>query len=227
MLPSPQYSSWDGNQINSVAMKIEVLNIKGEQTGRSVELSDDIFGQVPNEHAVYLAVKQYLANQRQGTHKAKERGEIAGSTRKLHRQKGTGGSRKGSINNPLYRGGGRVFGPRPRNYSFQLNKKVKRLARVSALSVKASSGAIMVLEDFSFDAPRTKDFKAIISNLKLDTQKTILVTAELERELLLSSRNLQKMELTRAADLNVYQILNNQMLVLSESAVSKLQESLA
>jgi large subunit ribosomal protein L4 len=208
-------------------MKLDVFNIKGEQTGRTVELSDEIFGQTPNEHAVYLAVKQYLAHQRQGTHKAKERGEIAGSTRKLHRQKGTGGSRKGSINSPVFRGGGRVFGPRPRNYDIRLNKKLKTLARVSALSSKASAGSIMILEDFSFDAPKTKEFQAILSNLKVDGKKALLVTAELERSLLLSSRNLKKAAVARAIDLNVYQILNSDTIVLSESAVAKLQESIA
>lgn len=208
-------------------MKLDVFNIKGEQTGRSVELSDDIFGQAPNEHAVYLAVKQYLAHQRQGTHKSKERGEIAGSTRKLHRQKGTGGSRKGSINSPTFRGGGRVFGPRPRNYTVRLNKKVKSLARASALSSKASAGSIMILEDFSFDAPKTKEFQAILTNLKVDGHKALIVTADLERELLLSSRNLKRADVARATDLNVYQILNSDTIVLSESAVAKLQESFA
>ena len=208
-------------------MKLDVLNTQGEKTGRTVELSDDIFGQTPNEHAVYLAVKQYLAHQRQGTHKAKERGEIAGATRKLHRQKGTGGSRKGSINNPLFRGGGRVFGPRPRNYGIRLNKKVKQLAKASALSAKASAGSIVVLEDFSFDAPKTKEFKSILSNLNLEGQKTLVVTADLERELLLSSRNLQRADVARAADLNVYQIMNTQTLVLSEGAITRIQESFA
>lgn len=208
-------------------MKLDVLNIKGEQTGRTVELSDDIFGQVPNEHAVYLAVKQYLAHQRQGTHKAKERGEVAGSTRKLHRQKGTGGSRKGDIKNPLFRGGGRVFGPRPRNYDVRLNKKVKRLAKASALSSKASAGSIVVMEDFSFDAPKTKEFMNILTNLKLDGQRTLVVTAEMDRHLLLSSRNLKRAGVARAADLNVYQILNTQTLVLSEGAVAKIEESFA
>lgn len=208
-------------------MKLDVLNTQGEKTGRTIELSADVFGQTPNEHAVYLAVKQYLAHQRQGTHKAKERGEIAGSTRKLHRQKGTGGSRKGSINNPLFRGGGRVFGPRPRNYEVRLNKKVKQIAKASALSAKASAGSIVVLEDFSFDAPKTKEFKSILTNLNLDGQKTLVVTADIERELLLSSRNLQRADVARAADLNVYQIMNTQTLVLSEGAVAKIQESFA
>lgn len=208
-------------------MKLDVLNTQGEKTGRSVDLSDKIFGAEPNEHAVYLAVKQYLAHQRQGTHKAKERGEIAGSTKKLHRQKGTGGSRKGSINNPLFRGGGRVFGPRPRKYTVRLNKKVKQLAKASALSAKASAGSIVVLEDFSFDAPKTKEFAAILNNLNLDGQKTLVVTADMERELLLSSRNLQRADVARAADLNVYQIMNTQTLVLSEGAIAKIQETFA
>ena len=208
-------------------MKLDVLNTQGEKTGRTVELSDDIFGAEPNEHAVYLAVKQYLAHQRQGTHKAKERGEVAGSTKKLHRQKGTGGSRKGDIKNPLFRGGGRVFGPRPRKYTVRLNKKVKQIAKASALSAKASAGSIVVLEDFSFDAPKTKEFKAILDNLNLDGQKTLMVTADMERELLLSSRNLQRADVARAADLNVYQIMSTQTLVLSEGAISKIQESFA
>ncbi len=208
-------------------MKIDVLNIKGEQTGRSIELSEAVFGQEPNEHAVYLAVKQYLAHQRQGTHKAKERGEIRGSRKKLHRQKGTGGSRKGDIKNPLFRGGGRVFGPRPRNYVVRLNKKVKQLAKISALSSKAEAGSIVVLEDFSFDAPKTKEFNAILGNLKLQDQKSLFVTASLERELILSSRNLKKSAVERAEDLNVYQILNSGTLVFSESAVAKIQESFA
>lgn len=204
-------------------MKLDVLNIKGEQTGRSIELPSDIFGQEPNEHAVYLAVKQYLAHQRQGTHKSKERGEIVGSTRKLHRQKGTGGSRKGSINSPTFRGGGRVFGPRPRNYTLRLNKKVKALARASALSTKAAAGSIMILEDFSFDAPKTKEFQVILNNLKVGRQKALFVTADMERELLLSSRNIKRADVARAADLNVYQILNSDAIVLSESAVARLQ----
>lgn len=208
-------------------MKIDVLNIKGEQTGRSIELSEAVFGQEPNEHAVYLAVKQYLAHQRQGTHKAKERGEIRGSRKKLHRQKGTGGSRKGDIKNPLFRGGGRVFGPRPRNYVVRLNKKVKQLARISALSSKAVAGSIVVLEDFSFETPKTKEFTTILGNLKLQGQKSLFVTANLERELILSSRNLKKSSVERAEDLNVYQILNSGTLVFSESAVAKIQESFA
>lgn len=207
-------------------MKIEVLNIQGQTTGREVDLPDNIFGIEPNEHAVYLSVKQYLANQRQGTHKSKERSEVSGSTRKLHRQKGTGGSRKGDINSPLFRGGGRVFGPKPRDYAMQLNKKVKRLARKSALSSKAAGGQIMVVEDFSFEAPKTKAYKTILSSLQLANKKCLLVTADYEKEVYLSSRNLERTAVVRAADLNTYQIMNANTLVLSESAVSKIIENL-
>ncbi|MBK6619657.1 MAG: 50S ribosomal protein L4 [Saprospirales bacterium] len=208
-------------------MKLEVLNIQGEKTGRSVDLPDNIFGIEPNEHAVYLAVKLYLANQRQGTHKAKERSEMSGSTRKLHRQKGTGGSRKGDINNPLYRGGGRVFGPRPRKYGFKLNKKVKHLARQSALSVKATAGQIMVVEDFSFDTPKTKKFLEILQNLHVFGKKTVFVTADYEKEVLLSSRNVPHTQVTRAGDLNTYQVMNSSALVLSESSIGKIVETFA
>ncbi len=205
-------------------MKIEVFNIQGQQTGRQIELPDAVFAIEPNEHAVYLSVKQYLANQRQGTHKSKERSEVSGSTRKLHRQKGTGGSRKGDINNPLYAGGGRVFGPKPRDYSFKLNKKVKRLARKSALTAKAQAGKILVVEDFSFEAPKTKAFTNILNNLKI-VGKSLLVTADLEKEVFLSSRNLPKAGVVRAGDLNTYQILNAGTLILAESAVAKLTEN--
>ncbi len=208
-------------------MKIEVLNIEGQPTGRAVELPDNIFGIEPNEHVVYLAVKQYLANQRQGTHKAKERSELSGSTRKLHRQKGTGGSRKGDINNPLYHGGARVFGPRPRDYSQKLNKKVKRLARMSALSSKAAGGQIVVVEDFSFDAPKTKAFKSILSKLSLAGHKTLMVTADYEPHVYLSSRNLQEASVVRASDLNTYEILKAQKLVIAEGALEKIKQSLA
>lgn len=208
-------------------MKIEVLNIEGQQTGRSVELPDDIFGIEPNEHVVYLAVKQYLANQRQGTHKAKERSEMSGSTRKLHRQKGTGGSRKGDINNPLYHGGARVFGPRPRDYSQKLNKKVKRLARKSALSSKAANGQIFVVEDFSFETPKTKSFKTMLGKLSVADRKTLLVTADHDAALYLSGRNLQETAVVRAADLNTYEILKAQTLILAEGALDKIKQSLA
>jgi large subunit ribosomal protein L4 len=208
-------------------MKIEVLNIEGQSTGRSVELPDAIFGIQPNEHVVYLAVKQYLANQRQGTHKAKERSEMSGSTRKLHRQKGTGGSRKGDINNPLYHGGARVFGPRPRDYSQKLNKKVKRLARKSALSSKAASGNIMVIEDFTFDAPKTKAFKHILAKLSVADRRTLFVTPDYDTKVYLSSRNLQESSVVRASDLNTYEILKAQTLVFAESAVEKIKQSMA
>jgi large subunit ribosomal protein L4 len=208
-------------------MKLEVLNIQGEKTGRSVDLPENIFGIEPNEHAVYLAVKLYLANQRQGTHKAKERNEVSGSTRKLHRQKGTGGSRKGDINNPLYRGGGRVFGPRPRDYGFKLNKKVKRLARRSALSVKAGAGQILIVEDFSFETPKTKKFLEILQNLGVAGKKTVFVTADMEMEVLRSSHNVPKTQVARAADLNTYQILNSSALVLSEGSIGKIVETFA
>ena len=206
-------------------MKLEVLNIQGEKTGRAVELPADVFGINPNEHAVYLAVKAYLAHQRQGTAKAKERSEMSGSTRKLHRQKGTGGSRKGDINNPLYRGGGRVFGPRPRDYDQKLNKKVKRLARKSALSSKALSGAIVVVEDFSFDQPRTKSYVDVLNKLQVAGQKTVFVTADFEKEVFLSGRNLPESRVVRAQDLNVYDILNARTLVLSEGSIEKIKQS--
>lgn len=204
-------------------MKIEVLNTEGQPTGRSVELPDDIFGIEPNEHVVYLAVKQYLANQRQGTHKAKERSELSGSTRKLHRQKGTGGSRKGDINNPLYHGGARVFGPRPRDYSQKLNKKVKRLARLSALSSKAAAGQIVVVEDFSFDTPKTKAYKSILSKLAAGDRKTLFVTPDYDSNVYLSSRNLQESSVVRASDLNTYEILKAQTLIFAEGALAKIK----
>ncbi len=208
-------------------MKVDVLNIQGQNTGRQIELPEAIFGIEPSEHAVYLSVKQYLAAQRQGTHKSKERSEISGSTRKLHRQKGTGGSRKGDTNNPLYMGGGRVFGPRPRKYDIKLNKKVKRLARKSALSFKAGVGKILVVEDFSFESPKTKEYLNLLLRLKLMEEKTLLITPELEKEVYLSARNLQKAEVVRASDVNTYQILHAGTLIISESAVSKIEETLA
>lgn len=208
-------------------MKVEVFNIQGEKTGRTVELPDDIFGIEPNEHSIYLSVKQYLANQRQGTHKAKERNEIAGSTRKLHRQKGTGGSRKGDIKNPLFHGGGRIFGPKPRDYSQKLNKKVKVLARKSALSSKAKGEGIVVIEDFSFEAPKTKAYTDILKKLKLDSKKTLLVTPDYEKEVLLSVRNLPKASIARAIDLNTYEILHANTLILSEGSIEKIKETFA
>ena len=207
-------------------MKLEVLNIQGENTGRSVELPENVFGVEPNEHAVYLVVKQYLANQRQGTHKSKERGEVAGSTKKLKRQKGTGTARFGDIKNPIFRGGGRIFGPRPRNYSSKLNKKVKRLARNSALSSKLSAGEIIIVEDFSFDSPKTREYINILDSLKVNGEKTLLVTSDYEREVLLSCRNIQGSHVMRATDLNTYDILKARKLILSEGAVSKIIETL-
>ena len=207
-------------------MKLDVLNIQGEKTGRSVELPEDIFGIEPNEHAVYLAVKQYRANQRQGTHKAKERNEIVGSTRKIKRQKGTGTARFGDIKNPIFRGGGRIFGPRPRSYRLKLNKKMRRLARKSALSSKAGQGQVIVVEDFSFEAPKTSEYANILRNLEVDDRKSILVTGDFEREVYLSSRNLQLAGVLRATDLGTYDILNAGVLLLSESAIDKIKESL-
>ncbi len=206
-------------------MKLEVLNIQGEKTGRQIELPEDIFGIEPNEHSLYLSVKAYLAAQRQGTHKAKERSEMSGSTRKLHKQKGTGGSRKGDINNPLYYGGARVFGPRPRDYDQKLNKKVKRLARKSALSSKMKAGAIVVVEDFSYEAPGTKTYLNMLGKLNVMDQKSVLVTADYEKEVYLSSRNLPNAKVVRAQDLNTYSILNAQKLVLAEGAVEKIKQS--
>ena len=206
-------------------MKLEVLNIQGSSTGKSVELPKDVFGIEPNEHAVWLAVKAYLANQRQGTHKSKERGEIKGSTRKLYRQKGTGSARKGSIKSPILRGGGRVFGPKPRDYHQKVNKKVNRLARKSALSSKVAGGNVIVLEDFTFDAPQTKAFKDILGSLDQTGKKTLLVTTDHEKNVYLSSRNLPKASVARAQDLNTYQILHANTLILSEGAIAKIVEN--
>lgn len=208
-------------------MKVDVLNIEGKSTGRSIDLPDAIFGIEPNEHAVYLAVKQYNANQRQGTHKAKERGEIKGSTRKIKKQKGTGTARAGSIKNPLFKGGGRIFGPRPRNYSFKVNKKVKRLARLSALSAKAKNGELAVIEDFTFDTPQVKGFKDILNNLELGGKKALFVTGDYDSNLYLSCRNLAKSNVMNAKDLNTYSILDANKVLLSESAVTKMKELLA
>ena len=204
-------------------MELAVYNIKGEDTGRKVTLNDEIFAIAePNEHAVYLDVKQFLANQRQGTHKAKERSEIAGSTKKLGRQKGGGGARHGDIKSPLFHGGGRVFGPRPRNYSFKLNKKVKALARRSALTYKAQNNQIMVIEDIHFDAPKTKEFVNITRNLKLEGQKLLLVLAGQERNLYLSLRNVPTANVVTASDINTYRVLDNRMILVTESSVDAL-----
>ncbi len=204
-------------------MELKVYDIKGKETGRTVQLSEEIFGIEPNEHAIYLAVKQYLANQRQGTHKAKERGEVKGSTRKIKRQKGTGTARAGAIRNPLYKGGGRVFGPRPRNYSFKLNKKVKRLARKSALSTMMNEGHIMVVESFDFDTPKTKNFVDVLKSLKLDDKKSTFVFANPNKNVSLSSRNLPKSKVVNGLNLNTYAILNAGKLVLTEDVISEIE----
>lgn len=208
-------------------MQISVYNIKGESTGRSVNLPDEIFGIEPHEHSVWLDVKRYLAAQRQGTHKSKERSEISGSTRKLHKQKGTGGSRKGDINNPLYRGGGRVFGPRPRNYDIQVNAKVRRLARRSALSAKAKAGNLFIVEDFSFDAPKTSQFLAILQALNVADKKPLTVTGAYDQTLYLSCRNIAKASIAPATDLNTYQIVQAGAIVIAESAIEKIKENCA
>ena len=208
-------------------MKVAVLDIKGNDTGRKVDLSKDVFAIEPNEHAVYLDVKQYLANQRQGTHKAKERAEITGSTRKIKKQKGTGTARAGSIKSGVFRGGGRMFGPRPRNYGFKLNKNVKRLARKSALTMKANEKAITVLEDFNLDAPKTKDFTAILKALDLDNKKSLFVLGGSNNNVYLSSRNLKGSEVVTNSELSTYKIMNAQQIVLLESAVEGIESNLS
>jgi large subunit ribosomal protein L4 len=207
-------------------MELNVVNINGKETGRKVELPDSIFGIEPNDHAIYLDVKQFLAHQRQGTHKSKERNEIAGSTRKLKKQKGTGGARAGSMNNPMFRGGGRIFGPRPRTYGFKLNHKLKQLARMSALTYKAQKKAIIVVEDFNFDAPKTKEFVAIRKNLNLAEGKSLLVLKEHNSNIYLSSRNIEKSEVAIVSDLNTYSIMNAGTIVLVESSVNELSNLL-
>ena len=208
-------------------MELVVKNIEGKDTARKVSLNKAIFGAEPNEHAIYLDVKQYIAQQRQGTHKAKERAEIAGSTKKIKRQKGTGTARAGSIKSPLFKGGGRVFGPRPRNYSFKLNKKVKRLARISALSIKAQQSGLVVLEDVNFDAPKTASFAGMLKALGLDNKKTLMVLAEPNKNLYLSSRNLQGAQVITASELNTYHIMNAKSVVLVESSVEKIETLLS
>lgn len=208
-------------------MKVEVLDINGKATGREIELSEGVFGIEPNEHAIYLDVKQHLANKRQGTHKAKERADIKGSTRKIKKQKGTGTARAGSIKSPIFRGGGRVFGPRPRDYSFKLNKKLKRLARASALSQKTASKELLVLEDFNFEAPKTKEFMNVLENLNLKHKKSLFVFADANNNVYLSSRNLKRHNVVTSSELNTYRILNNDVLVLSESAIDSLQQILS
>ena len=205
-------------------MDINVLDIKGQETGRKVTLNENIFGIEPNDHVLYLAVKQYLADQRQGTAKSKERSEHAGSTRKLGRQKGGGGARRGDINSPVLVG--RVFGPKPRDYSFKLNKKVKVLARKSALAYKAQDKAIVVVEDFNLDAPKTKDFVNIAKNLKVDSKKVLLVLPEVEKNVYLSARNLQKAEVMTAAQVNSYKVLNADVVVITENSLKVIDEIL-
>jgi len=204
-------------------MEVSVLDIKGQETGRKVALNEAVFGIEPNDHVLYLDVKQYLANQRQGTHKAKERSEHAGSTRKLGRQKGGGGARHGDINSPLLRGGGRVFGPRPRDYRFKLNKKVKVLARKSALSYKAQENAIIVVEDFNFEAPKTKDFIKVAKNLKVEGKKLLMVLPEANKNVYLSARNLQRSEIALAAQLNSYKVLNADVMVITENSLKAIE----
>ena len=206
-------------------MEVSVLNIKGQETGKKVELNDAIFGIEPNDHVIYLAVKQYLAAQRQGTHKSKERSEIAGSTRKLIRQKGGGGARRGDIKSPVLRGGGRVFGPQPRDYWFKLNKKVKALARKSALSYKAQQNAVIVVEDFDFEAPKTKAFVDMQKSLNIDGKKLLLVLPANNKNVFLSARNVQRVEVATASAINTYQVMNANVLVLTENALKLVDET--
>ncbi len=208
-------------------MKVAVLDKNGKDTGRKVELSKEVYGIEPNNHAVYLDVKQYLANQRQGTHKAKERAEIKGSTRKIKKQKGTGTARAGSIKSGVFRGGGRIFGPRPRNYSFKLNKNLKRLARKSALSIKATNKAIIVVEDITLETPKTKDFTTILSALGIHNKKSLFVLGESNKNLYLSSRNLKRTEVITNSELNTYKIMNANSVVLFESALEGIEQNLS
>ena len=207
-------------------MELTVYNIKGESTGRKVQLNDDIYAIEPNEHVMYLAVRQYLADQRQGTHKSKERSELSGSTRKLFRQKGTGGARRGDINSPLLRGGARVFGPKPRDYSFKLNKKVKELARKSALSSKITDEAIMVIEDFNFEAPKTKQMIQILDAFKVNGNRNMFVFAEPNKNVVLSARNIQRTEVALARNLSTYDILKAKKIFFTESALKPIEEIL-
>ncbi|HVW95243.1 MAG TPA: 50S ribosomal protein L4 [Mucilaginibacter sp.] len=208
-------------------MEVNVVNVSGKETGAKVQLSESVFGIEPNDHAIYLDVKQYLANQRQGTHKAKQRNEIAGSTRKLYKQKGTGGARAGGIKSPLFNGGGRVFGPQPRDYSFKLNKKLKSLARKSALTYKAKDSSIVVVEDFSFDTIKTKNYIQLTADLKVSDVKTLLVLGAANNNVYLSSRNLKKTKVVVADQLNTYDVLNAGKLILTTGALKTLEEALA
>ena len=208
-------------------MKVAVLDIKGKETGRKVELSDAVFAIEPNEHAIYLDVKQYLAHQRQGTPKAKERAEIAGSTRKIKKQKGTGTARAGSIKSPVFRGGGRIFGPRPKDYTQKLNKNVKRLARKSALSLKSQEKELLIVEDFNFESPKTKDFKAVLKSLGIENKKTLVVLGGSNENVYLSARNLKGSEVVTNSELSTYKILNAKSVVLLESAVAGIESNLS
>ena len=205
-------------------MELKVLNKEGKATTKKVKLTAGIFAIDPNDHAIYLDVKQYLANQRQGTHQSRERGEIIGSTRKIKKQKGTGTARAGSIKNPIFRGGGRVFGPRPKNYGFKLNKKLKVLARKSALSYKAKEESILILEDLSFKSPKTKDFASLLKNLKVDNAKSLFITSEKDKNILLSSRNIPNTKVITANMLNTYDILDSKMLIISEKAFPQIEK---
>lgn len=207
-------------------MELSVYNIKGEDTGRKVSLNDSVFGIEPNEHVMYLDVKQYLANKRQGTHKSKERSEISGSTRKLGRQKGGGGARRGDINSPVLVGGARVFGPQPRDYGFKLNKKTKQLARKSALSAKAKDNEIIVLENVAFDAPKTKDFMSMLKVFNISDKKSLLVLSEANKNVLLSARNIQNANVMVSSDVNTYAILNNSCILLTEGALTNIENNL-
>jgi large subunit ribosomal protein L4 len=204
-------------------MELTVLNTAGQETGKKIELKDSIFGVEPNDHAIYLDVKQYLANNRQGTHKSKERAEVAGSTRKIKKQKGTGGARAGSIKSPVFRGGGRVFGPKPRDYNFKLNKKVKQLARISALTYKAKSEAILVVEDFNYEVPKTKEYIGLLNNLKINDKKTLIVLNEPNKNIYLSSRNLEQSKVITISELNTYEIMKASNLIFVESSINSLQ----
>jgi len=205
-------------------MEVAVYNLKGTKTTRKLTLDDTVFAIEPNDHAIYLDVKQHLANQRQGTHSTKEKSVISGSTKKLHKQKGTGGSRKGSIKNPLFRGGARIFGPQPRDYSFKLNKKLKKLARKSALSYKVKDDGLMIVEDFSFEAPKTKNFSELLKNFQLTGKKTLLVIHQPDVNLILSSRNLKRVKILMASDLNTYEILDANNLLITESSVKEIEK---
>jgi len=208
-------------------MEVKVLDINGKETGRTIELSDSVFGIEPNQHAIYLDVKRYLAAQRQGTHKSKERGEITGSTRKIKKQKGTGTARAGSIKSPLFRGGGRVFGPRPRNYSIKLNKNLKRLARKSAVSLKAQESNLVVVEDFNFDAPSTKQFVNVLKALGLENKKSLLVLGESNKNVYLSSRNLRRASVVTDSGISTYDVMNANSLIITESSVEGIVENLS